>query len=74
MRALIAFVLGLIVGGLIMLYVPNNRRDELEAQLQQQLNSLQSSMQKLGEQIKTVHIDVSPAPSASASPTASPAQ
>ena len=73
MRAFIAFVLGLILGGLIVLYIPNNRRDELEAQLQQQLSSLQSSVQKLGEQIKTVHIDVSPAPSSSASPTASPA-
>jgi uncharacterized membrane-anchored protein YhcB (DUF1043 family) len=73
MRAFIAFVLGLILGGLIILYIPNNRRDELEAQLQQQLGALQSSVQKLGEQIKTVHIDVSPAPSPSASPTASPA-
>ena len=73
MRAFIAFVTGLILGGLIILYIPNNRRDELEAQLQQQLGALQSSVQKLGEQIKTVHIDVSPAPSPSASPTASPA-
>lgn len=73
MRAFIAFVIGLILGGLIILYIPNNRRDELEAQLQQQLGALQSSVQKLGEQIKTVHIDVSPAPSPSASPTASPA-
>jgi uncharacterized membrane-anchored protein YhcB (DUF1043 family) len=74
MRAFITFVLGLILGGVIMLYVPNNRRDELEAQLQQQLSSLQNTVQKLGEQIKTVHIQISPAPSASASPTASPAQ
>jgi uncharacterized membrane-anchored protein YhcB (DUF1043 family) len=44
MRTLVAFLLGLIIGGLTMMYLPDQRRGELNKQLNQQIETLQSQV------------------------------
>jgi uncharacterized membrane-anchored protein YhcB (DUF1043 family) len=69
MRTLVAFLLGLIIGGLTMMYLPDQRRGELNKQLNQQIETLQSQVRELGDQLKHVAL---PKPSETPSTSASP--
>ncbi|HEY0789901.1 MAG TPA: hypothetical protein VGD78_02445 [Chthoniobacterales bacterium] len=68
MRPLITFVLGFIVGGAVVLYLPDGRRIQLQREVREQIISLEAEMKKLGGQLKSVNLpkvrndDVSPTP------------
>jgi gas vesicle protein len=71
MRILVAFLLGLILGGLAMLFLPDPRRDELNAEVRKQTDALQTQVHQFGDQLKTLSLPkpdekASPSPSASA--------
>ncbi len=55
MRLLLAFFLGLIVGGGAMLYLPNANRDNISAQLKQQTAALETEIKSLGDQMKNLN-------------------
>jgi gas vesicle protein len=81
MRLLIAFLLGLIVGGVAMLYLPNSQRDDMSKQLKQQTSALESEMKSLGEQMKNLSLSKgeqnqpsSPTPPPSPTPPSPPSQ
>jgi gas vesicle protein len=63
MRLLIVFLLGLIVGGVAMLYLPNSNRDDMSAQLKRQTAALEAEIKSLGDQIKNSKVELSPPPS-----------
>jgi hypothetical protein len=67
MRLLIAFLLGLIIGGVAMLYLPNSNRDDLSVQLKQQTAALEAQIKSLGDQLKSLNL-----PKMQFSPPASP--
>jgi gas vesicle protein len=69
MRLLIAFLLGLIVGGVAMLYLPNSNRDSLSTQLKQQTAGLEAEIKSLGDQLKNLNV---PRVQSSASPSPTP--
>ncbi|MBV9877522.1 MAG: hypothetical protein JO025_22535 [Verrucomicrobia bacterium] len=73
MRSLVAFLLGLILGGLGMLFLPDPRRDELNAEVRKQTEALQTQVHQFGDQLKTLTLP-KPEEKASPSPTSSPAQ
>jgi gas vesicle protein len=52
MKTLIIFLLGLIIGGVAMLFLPDSRRDELNAEIRTQTGALQAQLQRLGDQSK----------------------
>jgi uncharacterized membrane-anchored protein YhcB (DUF1043 family) len=52
MRLLIAFLLGLIIGGVAMLYLPNANRDDLSTQLKRQTATLEAQIKSLADQMK----------------------
>jgi hypothetical protein len=56
MRLLIAFLLGLIIGGVAMLYLPNSNRDDLSVQLKQQTAALEAQIKSLGDQLKSLNL------------------
>ncbi|MBV8212854.1 MAG: YtxH domain-containing protein [Verrucomicrobia bacterium] len=68
MRTLVAFLLGLIIGGLAMLFLPDPRRDELNAEIRKQTDGLQTQLHQFGDQLKTLSLpkpeNASPSPSA----------
>ena len=71
MRTLVAFLLGLIIGGVAILFLPDPRRDELNAEIRAQTDALQAQLQKFGDQLKTLSLpklEKSPSPSATATP------
>ena len=47
MKTLIIFLLGLIIGGVAMLFLPDPRRDELNAEIRTQTGALQVSYNDL---------------------------
>jgi hypothetical protein len=69
MRALVAFLLGLIIGGVAMLFLPDPRRDELNAEIRKQTDALQTQLHQFEDQLKTLSLPkpekASPSPSAS---------
>ncbi|HXM03408.1 MAG TPA: YtxH domain-containing protein [Chthoniobacterales bacterium] len=71
MRTLVAFLLGLILGGVAVLFLPDPRRNELNAEIRTQTDALQTELHKFGDQLKTLSLpkpeNASPSPSASAS-------
>ncbi len=67
MRLLIVFLLGLIIGGAAMLYLPNPNRDLMSMQLKQQSAALEAQIKSLGDQLKSMNL-----PKAEFSPPASP--
>ncbi len=71
MRALLGFLLGIIVGGVTVLYLPAARRDELNRDLRRQVDVLQDQVKNLSEQLKSVNLP-KVGGGGSASPTASP--
>jgi gas vesicle protein len=68
MRTLVAFLLGLIIGGIAMLFLPDPRRDELNAEVRKQTDALQTQLHQFGDQLKTLSLPkpekASPSPSA----------
>jgi hypothetical protein len=75
MRLLIAFLLGLIIGGVAMLYLPNSNRNDLGAQLKQQTAALEAQIKSLGDQLKSMNLPkMQFSPSTSPTPSPSPTQ
>jgi gas vesicle protein len=72
MRTLVAFLLGLIIGGVAMLFLPDPRRDELNAEIRTQTEALQTQLRQFGDQLKGMKLpqpeNSSPTPSPSATP------
>jgi hypothetical protein len=70
MRTLVAFLLGLIIGGVAMLFLPDPRRDELNAEIRTQTEALQTQLRQFGDQLKGMKLpqpeNSSPTPSPSA--------
>jgi hypothetical protein len=79
MRLLIVFLLGLIVGGVAMLYLPNPSRDNLGMQLKQQTAALEAQIKSLCDQLKSLNMPkvqlnepASPTPPPSPTPPSQP--
>jgi gas vesicle protein len=72
MRTLVAFLLGLIIGGVAVLFLPDPRRNELNAEIRTQTDALQTELHKFGDQLKTLSLPKpetpSPSPAASGTP------
>jgi gas vesicle protein len=71
MRTLVAFLLGLIIGGVAILFLPDPRRDELNAEIRAQTDALQAQLHQFGDQLKTLSLlkpEKSPSPPATATP------
>ena len=70
MRTLVAFLLGLIIGGVAMLFLPDPRRDELNAEIRTKTEDLQTQLRQFGDQFKAMKLpqpgNNSPTPSPSA--------
>ncbi|MGA7129072.1 MAG: hypothetical protein WBZ19_22340 [Chthoniobacterales bacterium] len=73
MRTLVAFLLGLIIGGAAVLFLPDPRRNELNAEVRTQTDALQAELHQFGDQLKTLSLpkpgNSSPSPSPSATGT-----
>ena len=67
MRTLVAFLLGLIIGGAAVLFLPDPRRNELNAEVRTQTDALQAELHQFGDQLKTLSLpkpgNSSPSPS-----------
>jgi gas vesicle protein len=74
MRALVTFLLGLIIGGLAILFLPDPRRDELNAEVRKQTDALQTEIHQFGDQLKTLSLPKPDKSSASPSPTGNQSQ
>jgi gas vesicle protein len=72
MRTLVGFLLGLIIGGVAILFLPDPRRDELNAEIRTQTEALQAQLHQFGDQLKTLSLPkpekASPSPPGSATP------
>ncbi|MBV9491516.1 MAG: hypothetical protein JO069_17610 [Verrucomicrobia bacterium] len=65
MRSLVAFLLGVIIGGVTVLYLPSTRRDELTREFRLQVNALQNEITNLTNQLKSIKFgdqNASPSP------------
>jgi gas vesicle protein len=68
-KTVIIFLFGLIIGGVAMLFLPDPRRDELNAEIRTQTVALQAQLQRFGDQLKgmnqpkTENSSPTPAPS-----------
>jgi len=76
MRALVTFLLGIIVGAAGMLFLPElaPRREQLNEEMKKQMETLQGQVRELGDQLKKINLpkpgdNQSKPPSASPSPT-----
>ena len=69
MRSLVSFLLGLIIGAVIILFLPNIRRENLNTELKSQIQVLQKQIQELGGELKDIKL---PTPSSAPSPTPTP--
>jgi uncharacterized membrane-anchored protein YhcB (DUF1043 family) len=76
MRALVVFLLGMIVGVIGMLFLPEltPRREQLNTELKKQIDVLETQVRELGNQVKNMNLPklgdegaqrASPSPSAS---------
>ena len=68
MRALVLFLLGFVVGGVAVLYLPAPRRDELNRELRIKVDALQSELKSLSEQLKSVRLTTQPQSNPSPTP------
>jgi gas vesicle protein len=69
MRPLLTFLLGIIVGGVTVLYLPAPRRDELTREFHQQVDALQVEIKNLTRQLKSMDLSNLGGHNASPSPT-----
>jgi hypothetical protein len=69
MRPLLTFLLGIIVGGVTVLYLPATRRDELNREFHQQVDALQVEMKNLTRQLKSMDLSNLGGHNGSPSPT-----
>jgi hypothetical protein len=69
MRSLVSFLLGLIIGAVVILFLPDIRRDNLNTELKSQIQVLQKQIQELGGQLKDIKL---PTPGQGPSPTPTP--
>jgi len=72
MRTLVAFLLGLIIGGVAMLFLPDPRRDELNAEIRTKTEALETQLRQFGEQFKDSKLPQPENKSPTASPSATP--
>jgi uncharacterized membrane-anchored protein YhcB (DUF1043 family) len=74
MRSIVILLLGIIVGVVGMLFLPEltPRREQLNAELKKQIDVLQTQVRELGDQLKNVKIGDEGAKKASPSASASP--
>ena len=70
MRSLVSFLLGLIIGAVVILFLPDIRRENLNTELKSQIQVLQKQIQELGGELKGIKL---PTPSSAPSPTPTPA-
>jgi hypothetical protein len=72
----VAFLLGLIIGGVAILFLPDPRRNELNAEIRTQTDALQTELRQFGDQLKTLSLpkpeNASPSPSPSPSASGTP--
>jgi hypothetical protein len=73
MRALAILLLGIILGVIGMLFLPEltPRREQLNTELKKQIDVLQTQVHELGEQLKNIKIGDEGAKKSSPSPSAS---
>jgi uncharacterized membrane-anchored protein YhcB (DUF1043 family) len=73
MKSFAAFLLGLILGVLGMLFLPElaPRREQVSDQMREQIQSLEGQIKALGDQLKNLNLSspASPSPSPATSPT-----
>lgn len=69
MRSLVSFLLGLIIGGVVILFLPDIRRENLNTELKSQIQVLQKQIQELGGELKGIKL---PTPGQDSSPTPTP--
>jgi uncharacterized membrane-anchored protein YhcB (DUF1043 family) len=69
----VAFLVGLIIGGVAILFLPDPRRDELNAEIRTQTDALQKQLHQFEDQLKALSLPKlekdSPSPSPSATGT-----
>lgn len=65
MRTLVAFLLGLIIGAVAILFLPDPRRDELNTEVRKQTDALQTQLHQFGDQLETLSLPKPEKPSAS---------
>jgi hypothetical protein len=72
MKTLVVFLLGLIMGGIAMLFLPDPRRDELNSEIRAQTGALQEQVRQFGQQLKNIPLPTpgagSPTPAATSTP------
>ena len=56
MRSFLAFLLGLIIGAAVVLFVPGIHSEPMNSEVRQQLEALQGQLRQLGEQLKNVNL------------------
>ena len=69
MRSLVSFLLGLIIGAVVILFLPDIRRENLNTELKSQIQVLQKQIQELGGELKDIKL---PTPGPASSPTPTP--
>lgn len=69
MRSLVFFLLGIVVGGVTVLYLPAARRDELNREFHQQVDALQVEITNLTRQLKSMDLSNLGGHNGSPSPT-----
>ena len=69
MRSFVSFLLGLIIGAAVILFLPNIRRENLNTEVKAQIQVLQKQIQDLGGQLKDIKL---PTPNSGPSPTPTP--
>jgi hypothetical protein len=50
------FILGFILGGAVVLYLPDARRTQLDREVREQISGLEAEVKKLGAQLKSVNL------------------
>jgi uncharacterized membrane-anchored protein YhcB (DUF1043 family) len=75
MRSLLVFLLGIIVGAVGMLFLPEltTRREQLNTEMKKQIDALQTQVHELGDQLKNVNPS-KPGDEGAKKPSPSPAQ
>jgi gas vesicle protein len=74
MRSLLAFLLGIVVGGVAVLYLPATRRDELNREFRQQVDALQIEIKNLTRQLKSMDLPNLGGHNPTPTPTPTPAK